>query len=108
MPFVTRLTLQSGDGELLDSVVSDIKDRAERKGVELKGPHPKPPSRHSVPQYKRVGVDETFESWDYTVYTRVIEIIDHNEFARNVAEQEFPPRIHITADIEQFNQTGDS
>lgn len=108
MPFVTRLTLKSGDGELLDSVVSDIKDRAERKGVELKGPHPKPPSRHSVPQYKRVDSDESFASWDYTVYTRVIEIIDHNEFARNVAEQEYPSRIHITADIEQFNQTGDS
>jgi len=108
MPFVTRLTLQSGDGELLDSVVSEIKSRAERKGVELKGPHPKPPSRHSVPQYKRVGLDETFSSWDYTVYTRVIEIIDHNEFAREVAEREYPSRIHITADIEQFNQTGES
>lgn len=108
MPFVTRLTLQSGDGELLDSVVSEIKARAERKGVELKGPHPKPPSRHSVPQYKRVGLDETFSSWDYTVYTRVIEIIDHNEFAREVAEREYPSRIHITADIEQFNQTGES
>ena len=34
MPFVTRLTLRSGDGDLLDAVVSDIKERAERKGVE--------------------------------------------------------------------------
>lgn len=106
MPFVTRLTLQSGDGDLLDSIVSEIKERAERKGVELKGPHPKPPTRHSVPQYKRVGDDEAFSSWDYTVYTRVIEIIDHNEFARDVAGQSYPERIYITADIEQYNQTG--
>jgi small subunit ribosomal protein S10 len=107
MPFVTRLTLQSGDGDLLDSVVADIKERAERKGVELKGPHPKPPSKHSVPQYKRVGTEDSFGTWEYTVYTREIEIIDHNEFAREVTEREFPDRIHITADIEQFSQTGE-
>jgi len=107
MPFVTRLTLQSGDGDLLDSVVAEIKERAERKGVELKGPHPKPPSKHSVPQYKRVGSEETFSDWEYTVYTREVEIIDHNEFARNVTEQGFPDRIHITADIEQFSQTSE-
>ncbi|WP_336325223.1 uS10/mL48 family ribosomal protein [Halovenus sp. HT40] len=107
MPFVTRLTLQSGDGELLDSIVTDIKERAERKGVELKGPHPKPPTRHAVPQYKDLSADDAFENWEYTVYTRNIEIIDHNEFARTVAEQEYPDRIYITADIEQYNQTGD-
>jgi ribosomal protein S10 len=108
MPFVTRLTLQSGDGELLDSVVTDIKERAERKGVELKGPHPKPPTRHSVPQYKDTTASDSFENWDYTVYTRNIEIIDHNEFARDVAEQGYPDRIYITADIEQYSQTGES
>jgi len=107
MPFVTRLTLRSGDGDLLDSVVSDIKERAERKGVELKGPHPKPPIRHSVRQHKGVAGRGTFGAWEYTVYSRVIEIVDHNEFAREVAEQPYPDRIHITADIEQFSQTGD-
>jgi ribosomal protein S10 len=107
MPFVTRLTLQSGDGELLDAIVTDIKERAERKGVELKGPHPKPPSRHAVPQYKDLSASETFENWEYTVYTRNIEIIDHNEFARDVAEQEYPDRIYITANIEQYSQTGE-
>jgi ribosomal protein S10 len=107
MPFVTRLTLKSGDGERLESVVDDIKERAERKGVELKGPHPKPPSRHTVPQYKGLKDDGTFDSWEYTVYTRTVEIVDHNEFARQVTEQDYPDSIHITADIEQFNQTGD-
>ena len=107
MPFVTSLTLESGDGDLLESIVDDIKERAERKGVKLKGPHPMPPSRLSVPQYKTVGAEERFASWQYTVYTRVIEIVDHNEFAREVTEQSYPDRIHITADIERFNQVGD-
>ena len=107
MPFVTRLTLTSGDGDVLESVVSDIKTRAERKGVELKGPHPKPPTRYTVPMYKGLREDGTFEAWEYTVYTRTIEIIDHNEFAREVAEREYPASIHIAADIERFSQTGD-
>jgi len=104
MPFVTRLTLQSGDGDRLDAVVNDIKERAERKGVELKGPHPKPPARHGVPLRKSVDTDDSFDTWSYTVYTREIEIVGHDEFARDTAEHEYPDRVHVSADIEQFNQ----
>lgn len=107
MPFVTRVTLRSGDGNRLDDVVGDIKARAERKGVELKGPHPKPPARLAVPQYKTSERSDTFDTWDYTVYRRVIEIVDHNEFAREVTEQTYPDSIHVAADIEQYSQVGD-
>lgn len=107
MPFVTRLTLKSGDGSLLESVVEDLKSRAERKGVELRGPHPKPPVKISVPQYKAGPDRGTFEPWNYTVYTRVIEIVGHDEFARDVTEQSYPDRIHVSANIEQFSQAGE-
>lgn len=105
MPFVTRLILQSGDGPLLSAIADDIKERAERKGVELKGPHADPPTHLQVPQYKRLADRETFDSWNYTVYRRVIEIVDHSEFAREVTEREYPDHIYITADIKQFSQT---
>jgi len=101
MPFVTRLTLSSGDGDRLDSVVDDIKHRAERKGVELKGPHPKPPTRLTVPQHKGGGSGGTFGDWQYTVYTRVVEIVGHDEFARETAQRRYPDRIHVTVDIQQ-------
>lgn len=103
MPFVMKLTLASGDGEMLDAVVGDIKAAAERKGVELKGPHPKPPTQLRVPLYKRVGAgdEDTYEPWSYTVYTRTIEIIGHDDFARAVTEDTYPDRIHVTAEIEQ-------
>lgn len=108
MPFITRLTLRSGDGDLLNDVVNDVKIRAERKGVQLKGPHPRPPERISVPQYKRADSSDTFGAWEYTVYCRVIEIIDHNEFAREITEQSYPDRIQLSADIERYSQVGDS
>jgi ribosomal protein S10 len=101
MPFVTKLTLESGDGDRLDDVVADIKTTAERKGVELKGPHPKPPTRLRVPQYKTTTGEDTFGSWDYTVYTRTIEIIGRDEFARAVTERSYPDSVHLSAEIEQ-------
>jgi len=106
MPFVTRLTFRSGDGNSLESVVSELKMRAERKGVELRGPHAEPPTRYRVPQHKGIGQGR-FDPWGYTVYTRVIEVVDHNEFARQATERDYPDSIHVTADVEQFSRTGE-
>lgn len=106
MPFVTRLTLRSGDSDSLESVVAELKSAAERKGVELRGPHARPPAHYRVPQHKTVGGGR-FDPWEYTVYTRLVEIVDHNEFAREAAERDYPDRVHVTADVEQFQQTGD-
>jgi ribosomal protein S10 len=108
MPFVTKLRLQSGDRAALDGVVTDIKETAERKGAELKGPHPMPPSEHRVPQHAGVNTDTTFDPWEYTVYTRTIEIVGHDEFARTVAEWSYPDSVHVTAEVEQLRQTGDN
>ncbi|MFB6085073.1 MAG: 30S ribosomal protein S10 [Halorientalis sp.] len=106
MPFVTKLTLESGDRHRLEDVVTTIKETAARKGVELKGPHPHPPDELRVPQLKSLVDDgDRFQPWAYTVYTRTIEIVGHDEFARSVAERDFPDGVHVTAEIEQRRQT---
>ncbi|WP_136718153.1 uS10/mL48 family ribosomal protein [Halorientalis salina] len=106
MPFVTTLTLTSGDRHLLDDVVDQIKEAAARKGVELKGPHPHPPEDMHVPQLKAlVGEHAQFDAWNYTVYERTIEIVGHDEFARSVAGREFPDGVHVSAEVEQQRQT---
>jgi len=102
MPFVTKLTFTSGDRRLLDDVVDGVKAAAERKGVELKGPHPQPPTDHRVPQSKRLAADGgSFEPWKYTAYTRIVEVHGHDDFARSVAGDDYPDRIHVEAEIEQ-------
>lgn len=108
MTFVTRLTLQSGDRAALDGIVDDIKTNAERKGAALKGPHSHPPQRHSVPRYKRLHGDDDrqFSTWEYTVFTRELEIHGHDNLARNVAEQNFPDSVHIEAEVEQIHGMG--
>jgi ribosomal protein S10 len=107
MPFVTTLTLQSGDREVLERVVGDIKRRAERKGVELRGPHAESPMDHSVPQSARLDAgDDRFDPWRYTVYERRMEVVGHDEFARGVTEREFPEGVHLDVDVERVSTPG--
>lgn len=107
MTFVTALRFTSGDRHVLDSVVNDIKETARRKGVELKGPHSKPPEDIRVPQSKCPGRDdETFSPWSYTLYTRTIHIIGHSDFARATASRDFPDIIHIEADVDRITGAG--
>jgi len=108
MTFVTRLTLQSGDRAALDGLVSDIKEAAERKGAALKGPHSHPPDRLSVPCYQRLHADDDrqFASWEYTVFTRELEIHGYDNFAGNMAERQFPDSVHIEVEVEQIHGMG--
>jgi len=107
MPFVTKLTLESGDRRGLDDVVDRIKEEAARKGVEFKGPHPDPPDELAVPQSALLVADgDHFPAWRYTVYRRSIEIVGHDEFARSVAERDFPDGVYVSAEIEQRSQLG--
>lgn len=107
MPFVTTLTVESGDRHVLEDVVTEIKEQAARKGVELKGPHPRPPEDLTIPQSKRLSAtDDRFDPWRYTVFTRTIEIVGHEDFAREVAQWDFPERVHVEASVEQRRGAG--
>lgn len=108
MPFVTHLTLQSGDRAALEGTVEEIKTAAERKGAAYKGPHSRPPRDLSVPQPRRLHADDerTFPSWEYTVFTRELEIHGHDDFARRVAVREFPSSVHVEAEIDQIHGAG--
>ncbi|RBI61056.1 30S ribosomal protein S10 [halophilic archaeon] len=108
MTFVTKILLQSGDRHALDGVVSNIRSIAERKGAELKGPHSDPPDHKRVPQYKSISGEESrqFKSWEYTVYTRKMEIVGHNEVARRVADLEFPQGVRVEVELEQIEGMG--
>jgi ribosomal protein S10 len=104
MTFVTHLTFQSGDRRALESVVTDIKALAETKGVQFKGPHSTPSKDITVPQQRRLHADDSrrFSPWEYTVFTRELEIHGYEEFARDVAGREYPNSIHLECELEQL------
>ncbi|ACV11062.1 ribosomal protein S10 [Halorhabdus utahensis DSM 12940] len=107
MPFAMTLTVESGDRYVLEDVVTEIKEAAEQKGVQLKGPHPQAPQELRVPQSADLSADgNRLDPWHYTVFTRTIEIIGHDEFARDVTEWDFPERVHIGVSVEQRRGAG--
>jgi len=106
MTFVTTLELESGDRRALDAVVADIKETVERKGAEFKGPHTPPPDTLSVPLYDGLEAGGQYESWSYTVYTRTVEIVGHDELASAIATRAFPDQIHVEADVRSIQQSG--
>ncbi|AWB27188.1 uS10/mL48 family ribosomal protein [Halococcoides cellulosivorans] len=107
MPFVTTLTFTSGDRHTLESVVADIKESATRKGVELKGPHPEPPTEQAVDLSARLlADDDAIDRWRYSVYTRTITIVGHDEFARAITERDLPDAVHLEAEIERRSSVG--
>lgn len=109
MTFVTKLTLQSGNRAALEDCVGTIQSIASQKGAELKGPHSHPTTRHRVPQYKDLsgGESKQFAPWQYTVYSRGLEIVGHNDVARQIThETAFPDCIHVEIEIEQLQPMG--
>lgn len=101
MTFVTTLSFQSGDRAALDGVVSDLKTRIERKGAECKGPHQEQPESLSVPRYARCQPGEQLSPWEYTVYTRWLEIHGSDHIARQAAAWDLPDSVHVEVDVEQ-------
>lgn len=108
MTIVTRITLRSGDRAALDSVVEDVREAARRKGAEMKGPHSEPPEELYVAQPKRLAGDgdDAFSPWNYTVYTRRIEIRGHEAFARGILDWELPDSVHVEVEIDQVRAAG--
>jgi ribosomal protein S10 len=106
MTFRTRLALESGDRDALQEIVRELRSMAEQKGAELKGPHSPPTSTLQVPQHKALDGDERFADWEYTVYSRELEIVGHEDLAREITKREFPESIHVEAEIKPVSPLG--
>ncbi len=101
MPFVTTLSLYSGDRTALAAVVDDIRKTAQRKGVELKGPHTHPPVGCVAPLYWGADADSPFDHWEYSVYRRTLRIVGHQNIAREIAGTRRPDSVRVEIEVEQ-------
>lgn len=107
MTFVTKLSFQSGDRDVLEETVVELKEMLERKGAECKGPNLLPPRTLTVPLYKRLDGGERFPSnWSYTVYSRELKIHGSDDVAREVATRELPDSIHVEVEIDRKKPLG--
>lgn len=106
MAFVTKLSFQSGDREVLESLVTDLKRMVERKGAECKGPHSAPPEHLTVPQYRTLQPGDQYLSWEYTSYSRRLEIHGNDEVASRIGHMEFPESVHVEIEVDRKKPLG--
>ena len=107
MPLVTTVTVWSGDRAALDDFVDDVVTTAERKGIEVKGPHTRPPQTYRVPLYKRADPSAgRYSPWEYTVYERSLRLSGHDDSVRQIAGHELPRSVRLEIDISQIRSTG--
>jgi ribosomal protein S10 len=106
MTFVTKLSLESGDRAVLEETVTEIKEFLERKGAECRGPFNDPPERLSVPQYRNLSPGDRFSSWNYSVYSRRLEIHGNDHIARQIGHREFPKSLHVEIEVEHRKPVG--
>lgn len=106
MTFVTKLSFQSGDRDVLAETVEELKSTLERKGAECKGPHSAPAETVRVPLYKQLRAGDEFSPWSYTVYSRSMEIHGSDDIAREVVGREFPDSIHVEVEVDRKKPLG--
>ena len=98
MSVVTTLRLESGDRQVLESVVEDLCTTAQQKGAELNGPHSYPPKQQGVPQYEDIE-GTAFGTWEYTIYRRELSIVGHDALAKELAQWSFPTAVHVELEL---------
>lgn len=108
MPFVTRLVLSSGDRGVLDDFVGEIKRAAERKGLDLRGPHTRPPETYQVPLFRRSPPSDRrrYPAWAYTVYERTLEFTGHDETVRSLVGGDVPDGVRRRVEVRQVRSAG--
>lgn len=108
MPFLTRLVLTSGDRGALDGVVDGLRTAAERKGLDLRGPHTAPPETYTIPLYRRSPPDDgrRYPSWSYTVYERTFELAGHDDTVRSLLARSVPRSVRRTVEVTQVRSAG--
>jgi len=97
MVFKIRIWLWSTNVESLESVVSQIKDIAEKTGVRIRGPVPLPTKRLEIPMFKLPHGEGSkyWEHWELRVHKRLIDLEADERVLRRLMRIQVPPDVYI-------------
>jgi small subunit ribosomal protein S10 len=92
-----RIKLESQDTVELDSVCSQIKEIANKSGVQLKGPVPLPTKRLKISTRRTPCGDgsDTYEKWELRIHKRLIEIFADDRVLRDVMRIRIPASVNV-------------
>lgn len=98
---IARIKLSSTNPKELDDICSQIREIAERIGVDMKGPIPLPTKRLKVPVRKAPSGAgrETYETWELRIHKRVIDLGVDERALRLIMRIPIPKEVNIEIEI---------
>ncbi|MEM4255285.1 MAG: 30S ribosomal protein S10 [Candidatus Norongarragalinales archaeon] len=96
-----RIKLESQVFQDLDAVSAQIRDIAQKAGVELRGPIPLPTKKLKISTRKTPCGDgsDTYEKWELRIHKRLIEIQADDRVLREVMRIRVPPSVNIELNL---------
>jgi small subunit ribosomal protein S10 len=97
-----RIRLSGLDPKNLDRICSQIKEIAQKTGVEISGPVPLPTKRMVVPVRKAPDGEgsETWDHWEMRVHKRLIDIAADERTLRQIMRIQVPKDVNIEIVLE--------
>ncbi|MGC8584535.1 MAG: 30S ribosomal protein S10 [Thermoplasmata archaeon] len=101
MVYKARIRLSGNDYRKVEEVCDEIKNIAERTGVEIHGPIPLPTKRLIVPVRKTPCGDgsATWDHWEMRIHKRLIDIEADERALRQLMRIQIPDGIHIEIEL---------
>ncbi len=96
-----RIKLESRSYQELDGVCSQIRDIANRAGVEFRGPIPLPTKTLRITTRKTPCGDgsDTYEKWECRIHKRLIEIKADDRVLRDIMRMEIPKSVSLEMNL---------
>ncbi|MDY6764293.1 MAG: 30S ribosomal protein S10 [Halobacteria archaeon] len=97
-----RVRLSGTSPEELDNITSQIKDIAERTGVNFSGPVPLPTKHLEIPIRKSPDGEgtATWEHWEMRVHKRLIDLDADERTLRQLMRVQVPEDVSIEIELE--------
>jgi len=97
-----RIRLSGLDPKNLDRICNQIKEIAQKTGVEISGPVPLPTKRMVVPVRKSPDGEgsETWDHWEMRVHKRLIDIAADERTLRQIMRIQVPKDVNIEIVLE--------
>lgn len=96
-----RIKLTGTNHENLENVCAQVREIADRTGVDMSGPIPLPTKRLRVPVRKSPSGDgtATWERWEMRIHKRLIDIAADERTMRQIMRVKVPDGVNIEIEL---------
>jgi len=98
---IARIKLSSTNHKELDKVCNEIKEIAEKTGVDMAGPIPLPTKKLKITTRKSTDGEgsSTFDRWSMRIHKRVIDIEADERTMKHIMKIRIPEEVQIEIEL---------